>query len=109
LTIPDSERQPSIPKMPVTIVALTGEWNLSLTLAIDAGSTLSKAMAKRILDAVRMNGGMSFMTHSTPNMKSNQLRLLRPMPIPVKAATVVVQALGRPVGARFPAPYESHA
>src|SRR5208282_4223948 len=106
LRTPDSEKQPKSAKMPTMRVAFTGEWNLSFTLAIQLGSTRSKPIAKSILEPVKMNGGMSFAIQNMAKMRTSQLRLDRPKPMPVVAAIVVLHALisGRPVLCSVPVP-----
>ena len=91
------------------ITALIGEWKRSLTFANGAGRTRSKDIAKRILEAVRMNGGISFATQNTPNITKITLADPRLIPLPASPATVVVQSftVGSPTLARltFP-PYD---
>src|SRR5712692_1987168 len=104
----DSEKQPRIATIPVTITALMGEWNRSLILERGVGRTRSKDIAKSILDAVRMNGGMSLAIQRIPKTTSKKLAPPRPIALPVSPASVVVQSdtLGRFAVARLPPPYD---
>ena len=90
---PDSEKHPRSATTPVTKTALMGEWKRSLTFASGAGSTLSKDIAKRILDAVRMKGGMSLAIQKTPKMTRIQLAEPRLIPLALRPASVVVHSL----------------
>src|SRR2546425_6611945 len=112
-TTPDSEKQPRIPMNHVTITAFTGEWNRSLMFESGVGRTRSKDMAKSILEAVRMNGGISFAIQKTPKITRIKLAEPRFTPLPVIPATVVVQSFtpgkvfgGVAVLLRTPPPYE---
>src|SRR6266851_9629117 len=112
-TIPDSEKQPRIPTIPVTITAFTGEWNRSLMFDRGVGRTRSKDMAKSILEAVRMNGGISLAIQNTPKITSRKLTEPKLIPLPVSPATVVVHNFtagkllgGTAVFPRTPPPYE---
>src|SRR5712664_3384073 len=89
----DSEKQPRIATIPVTITALIGEWNRSLMLERGVGRTRSKDIAKRILDAVRMKGGMSLAIQRTPKMTRIQLAEPRLIPLALRPASVVVHSL----------------
>src|SRR5712664_708802 len=93
----DSEKQPRMATIPVTITALIGEWNRSLILERGVGRTRSKHIAKSILDAVRMNGAMSLAIQRTPKITSKKLAPPQPIALPVNPASVVVQrdTLGR--------------
>src|SRR6266702_4462512 len=102
-SIVDSEKQPRTATIPTMITALIGEWKRSLTFANGAGRTRSKDIANKILEAVRINGGMSFATQNTPNITKITLADPRLIPLPASPATVVVHSftVGRPTLARL--------
>src|SRR3989442_464077 len=81
-TTPDSEKQPKIATIPVRMTAFTGEWNRSLMFASGVGRTRSKDIANSILDAVKMNGGMSFAIQKTPNTTRRTFTEPSPIALP---------------------------
>src|SRR3989337_2871485 len=91
-------------KLPMKATSITkstahmGECHLSFTSASFSGRTLSKAIAKTILEDVKMKGGMSLATQNTAKTNTRIGSQFMLFPIATKAATLGIHALGSSAG-----------
>src|SRR3989337_978759 len=87
-------------KLPMKATSITkstahmGECHLSFTSASFSGRTLSKAIAKTILEEVKMNSGISLATQKAANTSTRMGNQFMPFPNATKVAMFGIHALG---------------